>query len=111
MDGSVGPDSQSAVRFLGQNPLLRCHDGSRDSAQEAPRCQRYRHEVRGADIPEASPPLTSPGDAARRLRPRPEPRGLISDQYRDVANLVTGVGIAMRVRNLVERIAAADHRA
>ena len=36
---------------------------------------------------------------------------LISDQYRDVANLVTGIGVAVRFGDLVEPISAADHRA
>ena len=33
---------------------------------------------------------------------------LISDQHRDVANLVTGIGVTVRFGNLVERISAPD---
>jgi hypothetical protein len=36
---------------------------------------------------------------------------LISDQHRDVANFVTGIGVAMRVGDLIERISSADHGA
>ena len=36
---------------------------------------------------------------------------LMSDQHRDVANLVTGIGVAVRFGDLVEPISAADHRA
>ena len=36
---------------------------------------------------------------------------LISDQHRDVANLVTGIGVAVRVGDLVEPISAPDHGA
>jgi hypothetical protein len=37
--------------------------------------------------------------------------GLISDQHRDVANLVTGIGVAVRFNDLVERMSAPDHGA
>src|SRR5687767_12792907 len=36
---------------------------------------------------------------------------LISDQHRDVANLVTGIGVAVRLGDLVERISTPDHGA
>ena len=36
---------------------------------------------------------------------------LISDQYHDVANLVTGIGVAVRFGDLVEPIPASDHGA
>ena len=36
---------------------------------------------------------------------------LISDQHRDVANLVTGIGVAVRFGDLVEPISAPDHGA
>ena len=36
---------------------------------------------------------------------------LISDQHRDVANLVTGIGVAVRFDDLVEPISAPDHGA
>ena len=42
--------------------------------------------------------------AGQTLRP-------LSDQYRDVANLATAVGVAVRVHNLVECVAAPDHGA
>ena len=36
---------------------------------------------------------------------------LISDQHCDVANLVTGIGVAVRFGDLIERISAPDHGA
>ena len=36
---------------------------------------------------------------------------LISDQHRDVANLVTGISVAVRFDDLVESVSAPDHGA
>src|SRR5262245_28380175 len=51
----------------------------------------------------------------RRLGPVADPLGgrtlLIVDQYRDVANLVAGIRVAVRFGDLVERTSAPDHRA
>src|SRR5688572_20905664 len=36
-------------------------------------------------------------------------RCLISDQHRDIANLMTGIGVAVRFGDLVERVSTPDH--